>query len=171
MIRIQSEVVVISEKVKCAEILFWKLLWIFCFFFTLRRVNCVGFDDIFDLELTLFSWHLNKSRLEDPEGSVCVLQFWPLANYLDLYLLTMRLILAISKNLAGSYIIRDLYHKHKWFILCHWNIPQRNREQSAVTEIGHQRQIKIAYLKVSFLFTSAAGYKNMEQNRYFEAHC
>ena len=40
-----------------------------------------------------------------------------------------------------------------------------------LSEIGHQRQIKIAYMKVSFLFTSAAGYKNIEQNRYFERHC
>ena len=26
-------------------------------------------------------------------------------------------------------------------------------------------------MKVSFLFTSAVGYKNIEQNRYFETRC
>ena len=85
----------------------------------------------------ILSWHLNKSRLENPEGSVCIRWFWLLANYLDLYLLKMRLMLAISKTLSrGSNIIGDLYHKHKWFILCHWNILQRNREQSAVIKMN-----------------------------------
>ena len=35
----------------------------------------------------------------------------------------------------------------------------------------HQRQIKIAYTTVSFLFTSAAGYTNIEQNPCFEMYC
>ena len=85
----------------------------------------------------------------------------------------MLLILAISKPLSGSNIIRDLYHNISglFYVTEIYLNETGNSQLLSDHEIGHQRQIKIAYMKVSFLFTSAAGYKNIEQNRYFETHC
>lgn len=118
---------------RCNSYLKTALDFLTVFFFTLWRVN-VAFDDIFDLEFILFKWHFNKWRFENPEGSVC--KFRPLANNMRESIYWKCVLLSISKTLSGSNIIVDLYCKHKWLILCHCNILQRNWEQSAVIKMS-----------------------------------